>query len=222
VKPTDGQKIPTDSRFVKRYISNKGGVTMAKQAERREATREAILAAATTLFGEKGFAAATIDEIAIAAGVAKGAVYHHFPNKEAIFEAVLQRTSATLATRILAKVSQSPDVLAMVTRGTEAYFEACSEAPVGRIILKDGPAVLGWARWREIDEEHFGRAIPQALAIAMEQGLIEQQSVGPLSRLLLGAITEAAAACAMSADPAATGREHAAAFERLIRGLRRR
>jgi AcrR family transcriptional regulator len=195
---------------------------MAKQAERREATREALLAAATTLFGAKGFAATTIDEIAIAAGFAKGAVYHHFPNKEAIFEAVLQRTNASLATGILAKVSQSPDVLAMVTRGTEAYFEACAEAPVGRIILKDGPAVLGWARWREIDEEHFGRAIPQALAIAMEQGLIEQQSVGPVSRLLLGAITEAAAACATSADPATTGREYAAAFERLIRGLRRR
>ena len=195
---------------------------MAKQAERRETTREAILAAATTLFGEKGFAATTIDEIAAAAGVAKGAVYHHFPHKEAVFEAVLQRASAALATRILAEVSGSPDVLAMVTRGTHAYFEACADAPVGRIILKDGPAVLGWARWREIDEEHFGRAIPQALAVAMEQGLIERQPLGPLSRLLLGAITEAAAACAASADPAAAGREHATAFERLIRGLRRR
>ena len=195
---------------------------MAKQAERREATRDAILAAAATLFGDKGFAATTIDEVAAAAGVAKGAVYHHFPNKEAVFEAVLQRTSAALAQRILAEVGPSPDVLVMLTRGTEAYFEACAEAPVGRIILKDGPAVLGWARWREIDEDHFGRAIPNALARAMEEGLIEQQSVGPLSRLLLGAITEAAAACATSADPAATGREHAAAFERLIRGLRRR
>jgi len=95
-----------------------------------------------------------------------GVVYHHFPNKEAVSEAVLQRTSAALATRILAKVSGSRDVPAMLTRGTEGYFEARAEAPVGRIILKDGPAVLGWARWREIDEEHFGRAIPQALALA--------------------------------------------------------
>ena len=195
---------------------------MAKQAERREATREAVLTAATTLFGKNGFAATTIDDVAAAAGVAKGAVYHHFPNKEAVFDAVLQRTSAAMAARIQAEVSRSPDVLTMLTHGTKAYFQACAEAPVGRIVLKDGPAVLGWSRWREIDEEHFGRAIPQALALAMEQGLIERQPVGPLSRLLLGAVTEAASACATSADPAATGQEHAAAFERLIGGLRRR
>jgi AcrR family transcriptional regulator len=175
-----------------------------------------------TLFGGKGFTATTIDEIAAAASVAKGAVYHHFPNKEAVFEAVLRRTSAALAADILAKVIDSPDVLAILTRGTEAYFEACAQGVIGQIILKDGPAVLGWARWREIDEAHFGRAIPQALGAAMEQGLIERQPVSPLSRLLLGAVTEAAAACAASADPAKTGREHAAAFERLIQGLRRR
>jgi AcrR family transcriptional regulator len=195
---------------------------MARQAERREATRDAIVAAAAMLFGGKGFAATTIDEIAAAAGVAKGAVDHHFPSKEAVFEAVLRKTNQTLAADITAKVIQSPDVLAMLARGTEAYFEACAQDPTGRIILEDGPAVLGWARWREIDEEHFGRVIPWALAVAIEQGLIERQPVGPLSRLLLGAVTEAAAACAASADPATTGREHAAAFNRLIQGLRRR
>ena len=195
---------------------------MAKQAERREATREAIVAAAAVQFGDKGFALTTIDEIAAAAGVAKGAVYHHFPGKEAIFEAVFQRTSAALASDLRAKVARAPDALAMLTRGTEAYFEACARGPIGRIILEDGPAVLGWARWREIDEEHFGRAIPQALAVAMEQRLIDRQPIGPLARLLLGAVTEAAAACAASADPATTGKAHAAAFRRLIQGLRRR
>src|ERR1700752_4327966 len=145
---------------------------MATQAERREGTRDAIVAAAATLFGGKGFAVTTIDEIAGTAGVAKGAVYHHFPNKEAVFEAVLRRTSGAVAADILAKVGQAPDVLTMLTRGTEAYFEACAQGQIGRIILKDGPAVLGWARWREIDEEHFGRAIPQALAMAMDQRLV--------------------------------------------------
>jgi AcrR family transcriptional regulator len=195
---------------------------MATQAERREATRGAIIGAATALFGDKGFAATTIDEIAAAADVAKGAVYHHFPNKEAVFEAVLRRTSEALAADIMAKAVLASDVLAMLARGTEAYFEACPQGATGRIILKDGPAVLGWARWREIDEEHFGRAIPQALTIAMDQGLVDRQPIGPLARLLLGAVTEAAAACAASADPATTGREHAAAFERLIQGLRTR
>jgi AcrR family transcriptional regulator len=213
-------KLPTDSRFVNLHAW--GEAAMAKQAERTEATRYAILAAATSLFGDKGFTATPMDEIATAAGVAKGAVYHHFPTKEAVFEAVLRRTSDALAVVINKKVQDAPDALAMLTRGTEAYFDACSHGPVGQIILKDGPAVLGWARWRQIDEEHFGLALPRALVLAMDSGLIERQPVAPLARLLLGAATEAAAACAASSDPAATGREHAAAFNRLIQGLRRR
>ncbi len=195
---------------------------MAKQAERRQATRDAIVAAAERLFGDEGFDGTVIDDIAAEAGVAKGAVYHHFASKEAVFEAALRRRSAALAAEITAKVIEAGDVLAMLARGTEAYFEACAAGATGRIILKDGPAVLGWQRWREIDEEHFGQAIPQTLAVAMNQGLIERQPVGPLARLLLGAVTEAAAACAASADPATTGREHAAAFERLLQGLRKR
>jgi AcrR family transcriptional regulator len=193
---------------------------MAKQDERRVATRDAIVGAATSLLGDKGFAATSMDEIATAAGVAKGAVYHHFPSKEAIFEAVLRRVSKALAVDINTKVRGAPDALALLTRGTEAYFEACSRGPVGQVILRDGPAVLGWTRWREIDEEHFGLAFPRALAIAMDNGLIERQPVAPLARLLLGAVTEAAAACAASTDPVATGREHAAAFSPLIHGMR--
>jgi AcrR family transcriptional regulator len=195
---------------------------MATQAQRRQTTREAIVGAATTLFGERGFAATHMDAIAARAGVAKGAVYHHFPTKERVFEAVLRGVSEALALQINVKAAQAPDVLAILARGTEAYFEACAQGPTGRIILEDGPVVLGWARWRQIDEEHFGWAIPQALRFAMERGLIEPQPIDPLSRLLMGAVTEAAVACAESSDPATTGREHAAAFERLLQGLRRR
>jgi AcrR family transcriptional regulator len=195
---------------------------MATQAQRRQHTREAIVAAATTLCGDKGFAATLMDEIAAAAGVAKGAVYHHFPTKEAVFEAVLRKISAALAIEVHAKAAQASDVLGMLAKGTEAYFEACAQGATGRIVLKDGPVVLGWARWREIDEEYFGRAIPEALRLAADQGLIERQPIGPLSRLLMGAITEAAVACAESADPVTTGRDHAKAFERLLHGLRRR
>ena len=193
---------------------------MARQAERSEASRKAVIAAAISLFGEKGFAATSIDEIAAKAGLAKGAVYHHFANKQTLFEEVLKHMSAALAAEIAAEVAGASDVLTMLSRGTRAYFDACARRPYGWIILKDGPAVLGWARWREIDEDHFGSAIPAALTAAMDQGLMERTPIGPLSRLLLGAVTEAAAACAASSDPVTTGREHAAAFEHLIQALR--
>jgi AcrR family transcriptional regulator len=194
---------------------------MARQAERREATQGVILAAATDLFGRQGFAAATVDQIAQAGGLAKGAIYHHFPTKEALFEAVFRQASADLAARLASQAGAAGgDVLTAMAESFRAYFAACAEGPTGRIILKDGPAVLGWERWREIDSEHFGGGLAWALAAAMSAGLIEAQPVEPLAGLLLGAANEAAVACHASADPAATGGDYARAFERLLEGLR--
>ena len=193
---------------------------MARQAERREATQAAILEVAMRRFGEAGFAAVTIDEIAAAAGVAKGAVYHHFASKEALFEAVFERASAQLAAEVRDQSVGAKDVLARLVEGSRLYFEACAKPPYGRILLKEGPAVLGWERWREIDTRYFLAMLPMALEAAMQAGLVARQPPEPLARMLTGAVTEAAVACAASDDPAATGRAYVAALARLVDGLR--
>jgi len=190
---------------------------MARQAERREATRGAILAAAGRLFGEQGFAATSVDTIASEAGVAKGAVYHHFPTKEAIFEAVLEAVSADLAAEVLSAARAAPDVLATLGRASQAYFAATARPATRRIVLEDGPAVLGWLRWREIDLKHFADAVPRVLTAAMDQGLIARQPIEPLSRVLQGAMTEAAMAAAAGGDGAA----YLDALASVIDGLRR-
>lgn len=195
---------------------------MAKQAERRAATTEAILTAARRLFGEQGFAATTVDDIADQADVAKGAVYHHYKTKEALFEAVFDQVSRDLVQEIDRAVRGEKDVLARMVAGTQHYFAATADGATGQIILHDGPAVLGWERWREIDAQHFGGKMPRAIATAMEAGLIARQPVEPLARLLLGAMTEAAVACAGRADIARAGAEYARAFKSLIEALRRR
>lgn len=192
---------------------------MATQAERRETTRQAILGAAAALFGEAGFAATSMDRIAAEAGVAKGAVYHHFPSKEAVFEAVFDETSRALAGEVLAVVRQAPDVLAGLAAGTRAYAAACARGPTRRILLEDGPQVLGWARWRELDARHFAANLPRALERAMAEGLIAAGPVEPLARVLLGAITEASFAAATGGDEPGA---YLQALERLIDGLRLR
>jgi AcrR family transcriptional regulator len=192
---------------------------MATQSDRRAATRAAILQAARLLFGEHGFDATTIDQIGARAGVAKGAVYHHFATKEAVFEAVFDQVSKDLAEEVAA-VSSRQDALAAMVAGTRAYFAACAEGPTGQVILKDGPAVLGWERWRQIDAEHFGGMIPKALGRAMKEGLIARQPVEPLARLLLGAVTEAAIACAARSDVRKAGNEYSAALATLLEALR--
>ena len=195
---------------------------MAKQAERRAATTEAILKAGRRLFGDRGFAATTIDDIAEAAQVAKGAVYHHFATKEAVFAAVFDVVSRDLVTEIDRAVRTEKDVLAAIVAGTQHYFAACAKGPACQIILRDGPAVLGWERWREIDAQHFGGKFPRALTAAMDAGLIARQPVEPLARLLLGAVTEAAVACAGRSDVLKAGSEYSRAFKSLIEALRLR
>jgi AcrR family transcriptional regulator len=195
---------------------------MAKQAERRAATTDAILKAGRRLFGERGFPATTIDDIAEAAQVAKGAVYHHFATKEAVFAAVFDAVSRDLVAEIDRAVRTERDVLAAIVAGTQHYFAACAKGPTGQIILRDGPAVLGWERWREIDAQHFGGKFPRALTAAMDAGLIARQPIEPLARLLLGAVTEAAVACAGRSDVLKAGSEYSRAFKSLIEALRLR
>jgi|SRR5579864_6667051 len=193
---------------------------MATQAERREKTRAAIVKAAKRSFGERGFAAVTMDEIAAGARVAKGAVYHHFSTKEALFEVVFEQVSRELVSELNRISRAENDPLAAMAVGTEGYFAACSKGATGQIILRDGPAVLGWERWREIDAKHFGGKFPRAIAAAMEAGVIAQQPVEPLARLLLGAVTEAAVASSAGPDIGKAGAEYARAFRSLLDALR--
>lgn len=193
---------------------------MATQAERREKTRTSIVKAARRIFGERGFAATTMDDIAAGARVAKGAVYHHFPTKEAVFEAVFEQASLDLVSDIERIARAEKDPLAVLAAGTEAYFAACAKGPTGQIILRDGPAVLGWEHWRAIDAKHFGGKFHGAIAAAMDTGVIARQPVEPLARLLLGAVTEAAVAVSAGADIGKAGKDYARTFRALLDALR--
>jgi hypothetical protein len=135
---------------------------------------------------------------------------------------VLEQASSDLVREIDGAVRSEKDTLAALASGTQLYFAKCARGPMGQIILRDGPSVLGWQRWREIDEKHFGGKIPRALNIAMDAGIIARQPVEPLARLLLGAISEAAAACAGRSDIEIVGADYARAFRSLLDALRRR
>ena len=135
----------TDSMNVKR----------TKHAERSEATRAALVAAARPLFADRGYAHVGTEEIVRAAGVTRGALYHQFRDKLELFAAVVEQLEQELAKRtgVAAMATQqpgAPDPLAELRAGAEAWLEACTEPEIQRIVLLDGPAVLGWERWREI------------------------------------------------------------------------
>ncbi|HWM63324.1 MAG TPA: TetR/AcrR family transcriptional regulator [Solirubrobacterales bacterium] len=173
------------------------------QSERSESTRGALIDAARGLFAERGYADVGTEEIVRAAGVTRGALYHHFSGKRDLFEAVYERIEAELAERIatgaLASNAESP--MEAMRAGAEMFLQACTEPEAQRIALLDGPAVLGWDRWRQIGTEHGLGLIEGTLQAAIDAGAIARQPVKPLAHILLGALDEAALLVARADDP---------------------
>ncbi len=192
---------------------------MATQEERRTATRGAIIEAAQQLFGDPGFDATKIDDIAAKAGVAKGAVYHHFKNKNEIFEAVFSQVSSEIVTAMVSDIEPGVGTLETLTHSMKRFFDLCAPPHVSRIMLLDGPVVLGHANWQRLDAQHFGGLVTQALQEAMDAGAIRQQPLEPLSRVLLGGIQAAAIDCAAQKNFEAAAKSYLEVFEGILHAL---
>ena len=190
------------------------------QAERREATRGALLEAATELFAERGYAGVGTQEIVQRAGVTRGALYHHFRDKEDLFRAVYERVEQELTERITTGIPLgSDDPIVVLRKGAAMFLDACLEPRVQQIALLDAPSVLGWNAWREIGERYGLGLIQAALRAAIEDGAIPPQPVRPLAHVLLGALDEAAMLVARAEDVTTTRREVGETLDRLLSAL---
>ena len=141
---------------------------MPTKAEQSEVTRAALVGAAESLFAERGFADTPTEAIVKAAGVTRGALYHHFTDKADLFRAVYESLERRVITRVEQAVAGLTDPLAVLHRGAEAFLDACLEPAVQRIVLLEGPTVLGWETWREIDMA-YGLGIVTAYGIGSEK-----------------------------------------------------
>lgn len=189
------------------------------QLERTQATRSALIDAARRLFAAKGFDGTGTKEIVEEAGLTRGALYHHFPDKKALFEAVYEAVEAELVAEVAAAADRHREPLERLKAGAEAFLDACTEADVQRITLIDAPAVLGWERWRELDARYGLGLVRTALTHAMDAGAIVRQPVDALAHVLLSALTEAALMVARSDDRYSTRLEVGAVVEHLLAGL---
>jgi AcrR family transcriptional regulator len=198
-------------------------VTRRTQAERTEATRNALIAAARPLFAERGYAGVGTEEIVRAAGVTRGALYHHFDGKGELFEAVYEQVERELAERIAAGAleANAASPLEAMRAGVEMFLAASTEPEAQRIVLLDGPSVLGWDRWREIAAEHGLGLIEATLQAAIDAGAIKSQPVRPLAHVLMGALDEVAMLVARAEDPERMRAEVAATLGALLDGLSR-
>ncbi|WP_378737754.1 TetR/AcrR family transcriptional regulator [Nocardia brasiliensis] len=189
------------------------------RTEQRVATRRALLRESRRLFAAKGYGAVGLSEIVTAAGVTKGALYHNFDSKAELFAAVLEQVQIEVGERVAAAADAVEDRWEQLVAGCEAFLTTCTDPEIQRIMLIDGPAVLGWHEWRAMDAAQSARHLDEALTALIEAGVLATQPVAPLTHLLSGAMNEAALWLATSTDPDALA-DTTAALRRLLEACR--
>jgi AcrR family transcriptional regulator len=171
------------------------------QEDRSATTKSALVSAARELFAARGYAAVPADEIVRAAGVTRGALYHHYADKQGLFRAVVEEVEQEVTRDVAAAMAAAPDFGTGMVVALGAFLDACGRPEVRRISLTDAPAVLGWAAWREIETRHGLGLITGSLERAVEEGLLAPQPVAVLAQLVLSAVIEAALLIANAEDP---------------------
>jgi AcrR family transcriptional regulator len=187
---------------------------------RGDVTKAALLDAARALFVAQGYFATGTEEIVARANVGtRGALYHHFAEKKDLFRAVFDQVQADLAAATI--VNERDDALESLSAALQQFLDASADNPdVQQILLIDGPAVLGWEQWRNLESEYGLGVITAMLDAAVAQKVIARQPTGPLAHMLLAAVDEAALYIANAPDRRLAHRDARQSLMGLLGGLR--
>lgn len=187
---------------------------------RGEATKSTLISVARQLFVSKGYFATGTEEIVARAGVGtRGALYHHFADKEDLFRAVFEQVQSDLASATI--VNDRDDALDLLASALQQFLDASADNPdVQQILLIDGPAVLGWDQWRSLEAQYGLGVIMAMLDAAVAQKVIAHQPTAPLAHMLLAAVDEAALFIANAPDRGLAHTQARQALEALLGGLR--
>jgi AcrR family transcriptional regulator len=203
-------------------------VTPTRRDEHVADTRQALVDAARTLFTEQGFAATGTEEIVAAARVTRGALYHHFHDKTDLFRAVMEQIAREVAEHLIdAELSRPPspgpspaDAWGEVRDGLRAFLDLCVVTDdFQRIVLVEGPAVLGHEAWDELVARHGSNLLAEWLFRAVEQGRIAPLPIQPLTRLLIAMISESSLYIARAGDRSAARAAMGTVLDRFLNGL---
>ena len=192
------------------------------KAAKAELTRRQLLAAARTLFGTQGFADTSVDEVVRAASVTKGALYHHFRDKDDLFRAVVEQVKQDVTTAVGASFlddTANEDPRQRVYSMCLALIDAHLDPAVQRISVVDMRAVFSAQTRRELDNRYEVSLLRGAFRSAMRTGAFERQPLGPLANIVAAALFEACALISEAEDKAAARAEASEVVSRLLRGL---
>ncbi len=191
----------------------------SKRAARGRATREQLIEVATRLFAERGYEDTSIEAVLAAAGVSRGALYHHFAGKEALFGAVLQSVEGRIFAQLTAAIGDAPDAFAKVETASLTWIGMACDPVIQRIVLLDAPSVLGVDYWRGEGEMAAVGAMRDLLQPISDAGRLAPDLVDPFARMILAALDELAVVIARADDPEAALANGRAAVRELLRRL---
>jgi AcrR family transcriptional regulator len=184
-------------------------------------TRAQLIQVARAMFAKRGYADVGTEEIVTAAGVTRGALYHHFVDKRDLFRAVHEELEQELVASIGERIAGIDDPWELAVTGVRAFLDACSDPALRRIALIDAPGVLGWDEWREIDARYGLGLVEFGLRNGMERGVFREQDVRPLAHLVMGAMSEAAMVIANAPEHEEARRAVEPPLLALLGGLRK-
>jgi AcrR family transcriptional regulator len=190
-----------------------------KRVERGQATREQLVETATRMFADRGFDATSIEAILEEAGVSRGSLYHHFGSKEALFEAAFMAVEADIGVDVLRAWSGTDDAVAGLRAGCLEWMRLAGDPVVQRVVLVDAPAVLGWERWRAIEEATALGLIKAAMQSAAAEGRVPAELADAFAHMLLATVNELALMIAKSDDQLAAQRTARDAVDELFARL---
>jgi AcrR family transcriptional regulator len=193
-----------------------------RRAEHTSDTRTALVASARRLFAAQGYDDTGTEQIVADARVTRGALYHHFRDKADLFRAVMVEAAGSVAQRLIDEqlASEAPSPLAEIQAGISAFLDVCVGGDFQRIVLVDGPRVLGSDAWEELVERYGRGILEEWLNRCVEAGDLDPMPVRALARLLIAMLTEASLAIARSSTPAQTREELGIVLARILTGLR--
>jgi AcrR family transcriptional regulator len=189
-----------------------------KNIVRGEATRAQLVAIGTRLFGSRGYEGTSIEAVLQEAGVSRGSLYHHFSGKEALFEAVLEDVEARVGAQTVAAALGATTPAEVLRAGSLAWIRMAGDPVVQRILLIDAPSVIGWERWRAMDERPLGM-IKTVLQAVADDGKLRPELVDTFAHVVLASVNEVALLVALSDDKAAAMAQGADAVDELLRRL---
>jgi AcrR family transcriptional regulator len=192
---------------------------MNKKAERAQATRDQLIAIATRLFAEHGYEGASVEAVLQDSGLSRGALYHHFAGKEALFEAVLESVEADISRKVIEATAGLADPMAALREGCLAWIRLAGDPVVRRIVLVDAPSVIGWQRWREVEERYAFGMLKAALEASAGPAGLRPALIDPFAHMLLASVNEIALVISRADDTAAATRMGEAAIDELLRRL---